>query len=329
MTAREHLAAVQAARSSPRTTAAPIALDVLEGLSRAPKMLLPKLLYDAEGSALFEQITKLPEYYPTRTEAAILAENADEICLRLGNDITVSELGAGTATKTRILLRSLLQHRRSIDYFPLDVSNAALQVAKHEIQQELSTVNVHPQLGDFEDLTFLSRQVPPRLVLYIGSSIGNLEYEEAVGLLQDVACHLSRGDRLLLGVDLVKEGEVLRAAYDDNAGVTAAFNKNLLVRINRELGGHFELDSFSHVSVWNSTLSRIEMHLESECRQTVKVDALNVELDFYQGERIHTENSYKYTIESLEELLRRAGFALEHTWTDSHGWFAVSLGVVI
>jgi L-histidine Nalpha-methyltransferase len=287
------------------------------------------LFYDAEGSALFEQITKLPEYYPTRTEAAILAENADEICSRLDHDITVSELGAGTATKTRILLRSLLQQQRSIDYFPLDVSDSALQLAKYEIQRELSTVNVHPQLGDFEDLTFLRRQLPPRLVLYIGSSIGNLEYEEAVALLQDVAHHLSRGDRLLLGVDLVKESEVLRAAYDDSVGVTAAFNKNLLVRINRELGGHFELESFSHVSVWNRALSRIEMHLESECRQTVKVDALNVELDFYQGERIHTENSYKYTIESLEELLRRAGFTLEHTWTDSRGWFAVSLGMVI
>ncbi|HET7061007.1 MAG TPA: L-histidine N(alpha)-methyltransferase [Nitrosospira sp.] len=329
MTAREQFIARRGAQSPVPVPAGSIAADVFEGLSRAPKMLPPKLFYDAEGSALFEQITKLPEYYPTRTEAAILAENADEICSRLDNDITVSELGAGTATKTRILLRSLLQHQRSIDYFPLDVSDAALQLAKHEIQRELSTVSVHPQLGDFEDLTFLSQHSPPRLVLYIGSSIGNLEYEEAVALLQDVACHLSRGDRLLLGVDLVKESEVLRAAYDDSAGVTAAFNKNLLVRINRELGGHFELDSFSHISVWNRALSRIEMHLESECRQTVKVDALNVELDFYQGERIHTENSYKYTIESLEELLGRAGFALEHTWTDSRGWFAVSLGMVI
>jgi len=306
-----------------------IATDVLDGLSRVPKMLPPKLLYDAQGSALFEQITKLPEYYPTRTEAAILADNAGEICSRLGPDVSVSELGAGTATKTRILLRSLLQRQQSVDYFPLDVSDAALQLGKHELECELAAVNVHPQLGDYEDLAFLGRQFPPRLVLYIGSSIGNLEYEAAVSLLRDVARHLSSGDQLLLGVDLVKESEVLTAAYNDSAGITAAFNKNLLVRINRELGGHFEPDSFSHISVWNQTSSRIEMHLESNCRQSVKVDALNAKLDFYQGERIHTENSYKYTIESLEELLQRGGFAVEQTWTDSREWFAVSLGMVI
>jgi dimethylhistidine N-methyltransferase len=188
---------------------------------------------------------------------------------------------------------------------------------------------VHPQLGDFEDLAFLDEHLPPRLVLYIGSSIGNLEYEEAISLLRDVARHLSAGDQLLLGVDLVKESEVLRAAYNDSTGITAAFNKNLLTRINRELGGHFDPDSFSHVSVWNQASSRIEMHLESNWRQCVKVDALNAKLDFYQGERIHTENSYKYTVESLEELLQRGGFAVEQTWTDSRGWFAVSLGMVI
>jgi dimethylhistidine N-methyltransferase len=330
----EQLAALQPRPRSARilpvpAPVIPIAADVLDGLSRVPKTLPPKLLYDANGSALFEQITKLPEYYPTRTEAAILTDHANDICSRLGQHVSVSELGAGTATKTRILLHSLLQRQDSVDYFPLDVSDAALQQGKHELECEFSAVNVHPQLGDFEDLAFLDRQIPPRLVLYIGSSIGNLEYEEAVSLLQSIAHHLSSGDQLLLGADLVKESEVLQAAYDDTAGITAAFNKNLLTRINRELGGHFEPDSFSHVSVWNAALSRIEMHLESTCRQTVTVDALNARLDFYQGERIHTENSYKYTVESLKELLQRSGFAVEQTWTDSRGWFAVSLGVVI
>jgi dimethylhistidine N-methyltransferase len=328
MTMREHLLAVPA-RSPAQIPAISIATDVLDGLSRVPKMLPPKLLYDAQGSALFEQITKLPEYYPTRTEAAILTDNADEICSRLRPDVSVSELGAGTATKTRILLRSLLRRQQSVDYFPLDVSDSALQLGKHELECELTAVNVHPQLGDFEDLAFLDDHLPPRLVLYIGSSIGNLEYEEAVFLLQDIARHLSTGDQLLLGVDLVKESEVLRAAYNDSTGITAAFNKNLLMRINRELGGHFDPDSFSHVSVWNQGSSRIEMHLESNWRQSVKVDALNAKLDFYQGERIHTENSYKYTVESLEELLQRGGFAVEQTWTDSRGWFAVSLGMII
>ena len=303
-----------------------IAADVLEGLSQVPKSLPPKLLYDARGSALFERITDLPEYYPTRTEAAILTTHADEICSRLERDISVSELGAGSATKTRILLRSLLHRQSTINYFPLDVSHAALQIAKDEVEKELRAVTVYPQIGDFRDLTFLAGQPSPRLVLYIGSSIGNLEQADAISLLRNIAAHLSRGDKLLLGVDLVKDSEVLSAAYNDSAGITASFNKNLLLRINRELGGHFEPDSFSHVSFWNELESRIELHLESRYSQSVRVDALDTTLNFYDGERIHTENSYKYTLERLENLLRHGGFKVEHTWTDPDCWFAVSLG---
>lgn len=305
-----------------------IARDVLEGLSRTPKTLPPKLLYDAQGSALFEQITCLPEYYPTRTEAAILMTHADEICSRLGRNVSVGELGAGTATKTRILLRSLLRRQARVNYFPLDVSDAALQLAKDEVEKELEAVDVHPHVGDFEDLTFLGRQAPPRLVLYIGSSIGNLERGEAIFLLQNIARHLSNGDQLLLGVDLVKNSDVMHAAYNDSAGITASFNKNLLVRINRELGGHFEPDAFCHISFWNEAASRIELHLESIRPQSVRVDALDTTLRFYQGERIHTENSYKYTVECLEELLHHGGFKVAHVWTDPDCWFAVSLGVI-
>src|SRR5687768_6040490 len=321
----EHLESV----SAPRPILSPeIAGDVLEGLSRTPKSLPPKLLYDAQGSALFEQITCLPEYYPTRTEAAILMTHADEICARLGRNVSVGELGAGTATKTRILLRSLLRRQFSVNYFPLDVSDAALQLAKDEVEKELQAVNVHPQIGDFEDLTFLELQARPRLVLYIGSSIGNLEHDGAIALLQNVAQHLSSGDQLLLGVDLVKDSGVMQAAYNDSAGITASFNKNLLVRINRELGGHFEPDAFHHISFWNEAASRIELHLESARSQSIRVDALDMTVRFGQGERIHTENSYKYTLERLEDLLRHGGFHLEHTWTDPHCWFAVSLGVI-
>ena len=306
---------------TPMPSPAPvIAGDVLLGLTRMPKSLPPKLLYDAEGSALFEKITCLPEYYPTRTEASILMTHAD---------VSVSELGAGTATKTRILLRSLLRQQCSVNYFPLDVSDAALQLAKDEVEREMGAVNVHPQIGDFEDLGFLKLQPSPRLVLYIGSSIGNLEHGEAIALLRNVAQHLSRGDQLLLGVDLVKDANVMHAAYNDSAGITASFNKNLLVRINRELGGQFEPDSFSHVSFWNHKASRMELHLESMRPQSVRVDALDTTLQFYQGERIHTENSYKYTVERLEDLLQRGGFEVEHTWTDPHCWFAVSLGMIV
>jgi dimethylhistidine N-methyltransferase len=313
---------------SARAPVLSIAGDVLEGLSRTPKSLPPKLLYDAKGSALFEQITDLPEYYPTRTEAAILTAYADEICDHLGRNVSIGELGAGTATKTRILLRSLLRRQFRVNYFPLDVSDTALQLAKQEVENELRAVNVHPQVGDFEDLTFLERQAPPRLVLYIGSSIGNLENDEAVALLQNIARHLSSGDQLLLGADLVKDVDVMHAAYNDSAGITAEFNKNLLVRINRELGGYFEPDAFQHVSFWNEPASRIELHLESVCTQAVRVQALDTTLQFYEGERIHTENSYKYTIEYLEDLLQRGGFEVEHTWTDPNSWFAVSLGVI-
>lgn len=324
------MAATQSrSRSSAFPTSLPeIAADVLQGLTQVPKSLPPKLLYDARGSALFERITDLPEYYPTRTEAAILSAHADEICSRLERGTSVSELGAGSATKTRILLRSLLHQQSTVDYFPLDVSYTALQIARDEVERELPPVTVHTQIGDFTDLAFLVQQPSPRLVLYIGSSIGNLEQADAISLLRNIAGYLSSGDKLLLGVDLVKDSEVLSAAYNDSAGITASFNKNLLLRINRELGGHFEPDSFSHVSFWNELESRIELHLESLCSQSVRVDALDATLDFYRGERIHTENSYKYTLKRLENLLRCGGFQVEHTWTDPDCWFAVSLGVI-
>ena len=305
-----------------------IATDVLEGFSRMPKTLPPKLFYDAQGSILFEQITRLPEYYPTRTEAAILTANADDICIRLGGDVSVSELGAGTATKTRILLHSLLRRQSSVIYFPLDVSHAALQTAKKALNAEFKLVNVYPHAGDFENLSFLAACPPPRLVLYIGSSIGNLDHADAISLLKNIARHLSAGDHVLLGVDLVKDRDVLLTAYNDRDRITATFNKNLLARINRELGGKFDLDSFQHIALWNEPAARIEMHLESKHSQHVKIDAFDQTFSFSQGERIHTENSHKYTVERLESMMYSSGFEVEHTWTDPQRWFAVSLGVI-
>lgn len=303
-----------------------IASEVLEGLSLAPKTLPPKLFYDQQGSALFEKITNLPEYYPTRTEAAILSTYADDICARIGKHASISELGAGSATKTRILLQALLRCQPTVNFYPLDVSHTALQLAKKELNAQFKAVNVHPYVGDFTDLSFLAATATPRLVLYIGSSIGNLEESEAIALLQSVAKQLRPGDHFLLGVDLVKAPEVLVAAYDDAAGVTAAFNKNVLARINRELGGRFDLDKFAHVAVWNESKSRIEMHLESLCPQEVHIEALDRRFSFAAGERIHTENSYKYTQVHLENLLIKGGFEVEAIWTDPKQWFAVSLG---
>lgn len=305
-----------------------IAADVLEGLTRSPKALPPKLFYDAEGSALFEEITRLPEYYLTRTELSILEQNADEICRWAGNNLSLVELGAGSARKTRTLIRALAARQLRVLYVPVDISRPALGEAQRALEAEFRCVKVHPVARDFSDLSFLRSVPAPRLVLYIGSSIGNLDEPDAIGLLRGLRCAMGAHDHLLLGTDLVKPPDVLLAAYDDAAGVTARFNKNVLARINRELGGHFDLETFRHVACWNAASSRIEMHLESAREQEVGIDALRLQVSFAADEWLHTENSYKYTIASVRSMLERAGFELEHTWMDPRPWFAVHLAGV-
>ena len=302
----------------------PIAADVYAGLTSVPKRLPAKLFYDAAGSALFEAITRLPEYYLTRTEAAILEANAGEICRLAGKNATVIELAAGSAQKTKLLLAELLRRQLSVTYAPVDVSPTALAEARDAIAAALPRVRVQPVISEWNDLRFLRRYRSPRLVLFIGSTIGNLEDEEAVTLLKGIAAELNADDRLLLGTDLVKDEAVLVAAYNDAQGVTARFNLNLLARLNRELGARFELDQFAHVALWNAESSRIEMHLESR-RQCVWIRDLRLMLEFDQGERIHTENSYKYTLPRVRTLLDAAGFALERTWSDARQWYALHL----
>ena len=302
-----------------------IAADVLDGLTRSPKALPPKLFYDAEGSALFDEITRLPEYYLTRTELGILEQNADEICRRAGNSLSVVELGAGNARKTRTLIRALARRQLRVLYVPVDISRPALAEAQGELEAEFHSIKVHPVVRDFSDLTFLQSVPAPRLVLYIGSSIGNLDEPEAISLLRGLRSAMSRRDHLLLGTDLVKSRDVLLPAYDDAAGVTARFNKNMLARINRELAGHFDLEAFRHVACWNQRASRMEMYLESLCEQTVIIDALQLRVSFVAGEWLHTENSYKYTTASVRSMLDEAGFELKQTWTDPCHWFAVHI----
>lgn len=303
-----------------------IAADVRDGLTRVPKTLPPKLFYDAAGSALFEEITRLPEYYLTRTELAILEAHASEICELAGHPASVIELGSGNAAKTRTLLQALLKRAASVLYVPVDLSAAALESARTGVESGLAAVSVRPVLADLaQDLAFLGQVGSPRLVLYLGSSIGNFEMEDAVALFQRVCARLNQQDAFLLGTDLVKDAAVLVPAYDDSRGVTERFNKNVLARINRELGGHFDLDSFGHVALWNEQQSRIEMHLESLRDQEVRIHALGLTIAFRRGERIHTENSYKYTIPSVQQLLRASGFTVERTWTDARQWFALHL----
>ncbi|HYK36977.1 L-histidine N(alpha)-methyltransferase [Alloacidobacterium sp.] len=312
----------------PEGAQTPVGSEVYRGLTARPKMLSPWLFYDARGSDLFEQITELPEYYPTRTERSILSAHADQIvaaaagCERL----TMIELGAGTATKTGLLLKAAVRLQDEVTYHAIDVSRTALDEAKRRIEAELEGVAVVPRVGDYtEGLGRVEADGQRRMVLYIGSSIGNFEPEDALQLLRDIRRELKAGEKLLLGVDMIKNCEVLLRAYDDAAGVTAAFNKNVLARINRELGANFNLDLFRHRALWNEERSRIEMHLESRIAQRVVVPALELEVKLQRGETIHTENSYKFRDEGVIEMLERADFCLSDHWTDNCDWFGVYL----
>ncbi|MGB6974672.1 MAG: L-histidine N(alpha)-methyltransferase [Terracidiphilus sp.] len=313
-------------------TAEQLAAAVRAGLTAQPKRLPAWLFYDEAGSRLFEQITELEEYYLTRTERGIFLDFSDEILgsASEGARVRIAELGAGSAEKTRLLLAAALERQDEVVYEPVDVSATALAAARKRIAQELPGVKVQARVADYTRGLELGErgENERRLVLYIGSSIGNFEPEEAAALLRGVRAGLREGDGLLLGVDLVKEESILLAAYDDAAGVTAAFNRNVLERLNRELGADFEPEAFAHRATWNAKLRRMEMHLESGRQQTVTVEALGFEVEFGAGERMHTENSYKYLPGEAEAMLRAAGFAAAGRWTDERGWFAVNLGRV-
>ncbi len=307
-----------------------VARAAQEGLSARPRHLPPWLFYDEAGSRLFEQITRLPEYYLTRTERAILNAHAGQIIAlaAAGQPLRIAEIGAGSADKTRPLLAAAVHLQGAVIYEPVDVSASAIAVAQQRIEEEMAGVTVAPHTEDYTARLELDPALPGerRLVLYIGSSIGNFEPDDAARLLAKVRAALAPGDTLLLGVDMVKEASALLAAYDDAAGVTAAFNRNILVRLNRELGADFRPQSFAHRALWNQAASRMEMHLESLDPQTVHLRALDQRLEFTAGERIHTENSYKYRPGQAEALLAHAGFCTVAAWTDSAATFTVLLG---
>jgi L-histidine N-alpha-methyltransferase len=315
----------------PAGASSAIAMEVFAGLSERPKTLSPWLFYDEAGSRLFEAITELPEYYVTRTERQILAKHAAEIVAAAagGRDLSIIELGAGTATKTGLLLNAAVAQQGSVTYYPIDVSETALQEARTRLESELPEVTVEPIVADYTEglrqnnagLAGAGR----RLVLYIGSSIGNFSPADAIEVLRGVRAQLTPGDCLLLGTDMVKDTSMLHAAYDDAAGVTARFNMNMLIRINRELDANFNPQLFRHQARWNEQHSRIEMHLESLLAQKVAVRALDLEVRFSLGETIHTENSYKFTDQRVLALLTRAGFKLRKQWSDDNKWFTVYL----
>jgi len=271
----------------------------------------------------------LPEYYLTRTERAILEFRCGEILRQAGTALTLVELGAGTAAKTSILIEELLRQQSRALFYPIDVSPAALSEATRRLGAKFPGLRVNPIVADYTGgVPALSRINGRKLVLYIGSSIGNFEPDESIRILRRIRYSLRAGDSLLLGTDFAKSAKILLPAYDDAQGVTAAFNKNILARLNRELEADFDLDLFQHVALWNKRCSRMEMHLQSVVPQTVFLPALDRDVSFAEGERIHTENSYKYSDGMVESILRESGFQLECSWSDQQRWFGLQLARV-
>jgi L-histidine N-alpha-methyltransferase len=326
-----------------------VAYEARTGLSATPKTLSPWLFYDEAGSHFFEQITELPEYYLTRTERSIFAANASAILSEAAQGqgpsgkLTLIELGAGTATKTGILLAEAVRQQGSVVYQPVDVSETALAEASENILVNIPGVTVRSQVTDYTREALPLNRLPDTrtLALYIGSSIGNFMPADARDVLRNLRAQLLPGDTLLLGTDLAPNGgavanktvATLLAAYDDAAGVTAAFNLNVLTRLNRDLGADFVPANFRHRACWNPAESRIEMHLESLIAQRVHFPANSsgraFTVDFARGESIHTENSYKFTSAAVDALLASAKFRKTKSWEDPQHLFAVTLATAV
>ncbi|MFL4908699.1 L-histidine N(alpha)-methyltransferase [Streptomyces sp. MMS24-I2-30] len=305
-------------------TDAALRADVRRGLTSTPKTLPPKWFYDARGSELFERITELPEYYPTRAEREILLARAGEIAAATGAR-TLVELGSGSSEKTRHLIDALTALRV---YVPVDVSESALTQAARALIEERPGLAVHALIADFTaDLTLPSTP-GPRLLAFLGGTIGNLLPAERAAFLASVRRLLSPGDTLLLGTDLVKDERTLVHAYDDAAGVTAEFDKNVLAVVNRELGADFDPAAFDHLAVWDARHEWIEMRLRARTAQTVKVPALDLAVDFAAGEELRTEVSAKFRKSGVMAEVAAAGLELTHWWTDTAGRFALSLSTV-
>jgi dimethylhistidine N-methyltransferase len=311
---------VRVARAEPAAEPSQFERDVLAGLSGRPKRLPPKYFYDEEGSRLFEAITELPEYYPTRCEIAILSGHAPEIARLLPEPTALVEFGSGSSRKTRILLDAA---PAIAAYVPVDISTQMLAEEAVALRRAYPRLQVLPVAADFTQPFHLPSALAgiERTGFFPGSTIGNFEPHEAAAFLRHARQMLGIGAVLIIGIDLIKDARVLNAAYDDAAGVTAKFNLNLLTRINRELDGDFDLATFSHAAFYNSERKRIEMHLASCKRQKVRVAGRTIE--FRAGETIHTENSYKYTVQGFGALARGSGFRPLAAWSDPQGYFSV------
>lgn len=304
--------------------------DVRRGLTTSPKQLFPKYFYDELGSQLFEAICLLPEYYLTRAENEIFADYSDEIVNEIfAEKVSLIEMGSGSASKTRLIIEALLKRQEELLYIPVDISVTALEQSSRVLLQSYPRLRINAYASDYYDgIKALAKDERQRsLALFLGSNIGNFNPEEAHTFLRAMRGVLKVGDALLLGADLRKKRETLEDAYDDSLGVTAAFNLNLLARINRELEADFNLRAFHHEVIYNEELGRVEVYIASDLAQTIRIGRLNLEIHFAEGERIHTENSHKYDLEGLSQLARATGYTRARTWLDRREQFSSNLFV--
>jgi len=307
------------------------AAEVRAGLSASPKRLPYRFFYDAEGSRLFEAITGLPEYYLTRAGQEIMEARAAAIVARFPRGATLIELGSGSSSQTRHLIERFVQRDGRLLYVPVDISRSMLEESARELLAEFPGLEITAVAGEYrEGITELRKGLfvdsgLPKLILWLGSNIGNLDRPEAVEFLRCLRALMDAEDRLLVGIDLRKDRRMLEEAYDDAQGVTAEFNRNILARINRELGGEFDLSRFHHRARYDEKIGRVEMHLESALAQTVPIAALDLAVHFGAGEMIHTENSYKYSHAEIEETVAAAGLRVECQWLDRARLFTLNL----
>ena len=310
-----------------RDPLAGLADDVRNGLTAEHKRFLPKYFYDQLGSQLFEAICLLPEYYLTRAENEILKAYADEIVASVEGHKTLVEMGSGSASKTRLIIEALLREQNELLFMPVDISASALESSSRILLQSYPRLRIEAYAADyFAGLAELEKTERGKtLTLFLGSNISNFDRDEAIRFLKAMRSILHKGDALLLGADLKKDPQILEAAYNDALGVTSAFNLNVLARINRELGGNFDLRSFRHHAFYNQDEGRIEIYIQSLLDQRVRIEKLDLEVEFSAGELIHTENSYKYDSQGIEEMALTTGFKHARTWRDSEKRFSSNL----
>ena len=304
-----------------------LANEVRAGLTATSKRIPCRFFYDEAGSQIFEEICELPEYYLTRAESEILRDRAQEVAQRFSLPISLVELGSGNSTKTRLLIEALLPEYGSLSYIPIDISPSVLEASALQLLDDYKQLEIRAIAGEYQDGLRQIRPEPqrPKLILWLGSSIGNLDRASADRFVSTLRDAMNPEDRLLLGIDLRKDREVLESAYDDSGGVTARFNRNLLVRINRELGGHFDSEAFDFQAIYDEVEGNVVSQLRSRRDQTVRIEDLGLEVAFAADETIHTENSFKYSRAEIDVLARNTGFAVEEHWLDAKNRFSVNL----